>query len=58
MNKFEVYQDTAGEWRWRLKSTNGKVVASGEGYKTARGAKRGCAAVIRAARMAMIVSLG
>jgi uncharacterized protein YegP (UPF0339 family) len=27
------YQDTAGQWRWRVKSANGRVVADGaEGY--------------------------
>ena len=34
---FYVYKDDAGELRWRLRSTNGKVIAdSGEGYKTNR----------------------
>jgi len=29
----DVYQDQAGEWRWRLKAANGRIVAdSGEGY--------------------------
>jgi uncharacterized protein YegP (UPF0339 family) len=32
--KFEVYQDHKGEWRWRLRASNGKTIAdSGEGYK-------------------------
>jgi uncharacterized protein YegP (UPF0339 family) len=32
---FHTYQDSAGEWRWRLISTNGKIVAdSGEGYSS------------------------
>ena len=30
---FEVYQDKAGEFRFRLKATNGQVIATGEGYK-------------------------
>ena len=30
--RFEVYRDKRLEWRWRLKATNGKVIASGEGY--------------------------
>jgi uncharacterized protein YegP (UPF0339 family) len=31
---FHVYKDGAGEWRWRLKAANGRVIAdSGEGYK-------------------------
>jgi uncharacterized protein YegP (UPF0339 family) len=37
MAKFELYNDSAGEFRWRLRADNGKVIAtSGEGYK-ARG---------------------
>ena len=31
--KFEVYQDKAGEFRFRLKARNGQIVAVGEGYK-------------------------
>ena len=31
--KFEVYQDKAGEYRFRLKAKNGEVIATGEGYK-------------------------
>jgi uncharacterized protein YegP (UPF0339 family) len=26
---FEVYQDRAGEWRWRLRAKNGQIVANG-----------------------------
>lgn len=36
--KFEVYEDKAGEFRFRLKATNGQIIATGEGYK----AKAGC----------------
>lgn len=36
--KFEVYKDKAGEFRFRLKATNGQIIATGEGYK----AKSGC----------------
>lgn len=33
MAKFELYTDSAGEFRWRLRAGNGKVIAtSGEGY--------------------------
>ncbi len=38
--KFYIYKDRAGEWRWRLKARNGRIVAdSGEGYKTRAGAR-------------------
>lgn len=31
---FHVYKDNAGEWRWRLKAVNGRIIAdSGEGYR-------------------------
>ena len=30
--KFEVYKDTKGEYRFRLKATNGQIIATGEGY--------------------------
>ena len=36
--KFEVYTDKAGEFRFRLKATNGQIIAVSEGYK----AKAGC----------------
>lgn len=32
--KFEVYQDKAGEFRFRLKARNGEIIATSEGYKT------------------------
>jgi uncharacterized protein YegP (UPF0339 family) len=39
--KFEVYQDTAGNYRWRLKDGNGeKVASSGESFASRSNAKR------------------
>ena len=33
MAEFEVYEDKAGEWRWRLRANNGEIIGdSGEGY--------------------------
>ena len=32
--KFEVYQDRAGKHRFRLKASNGQVIAVGEAYET------------------------
>ena len=32
--KFEMYQDKAGEYRFRLKARNGEIIATSEGYKT------------------------
>ncbi|WP_213981582.1 DUF1508 domain-containing protein [Sphingomonas sp. dw_22] len=39
--KFEVYQDRRGEFRWRLKHSNGNILAvSSEGYKAKASALR------------------
>ncbi len=36
---FEVYEDNAGEWRWRLRHRNGNILGdSGEGYDSRSGA--------------------
>ena len=32
--KFELYQDKAGEFRFRLKARNGEIIAASEGYTT------------------------
>ncbi len=41
--KFEIYPDARKEHRWRLKSSNGQIIAtSGQGYKD----KRDCRAAI------------
>ncbi len=36
-DRFEVYEDAAEEWRWRLRADNGELIAdSGEGYASGR----------------------
>nr|WP_255633261.1 DUF1508 domain-containing protein [Demequina sp. TTPB684] len=30
---FEIYKDKAGEFRFRIKASNGNTLASSEGYK-------------------------
>jgi uncharacterized protein len=54
--KFYIYKDRSGEYRWRLKSRNGEVVASGESYKTRAGARAAVQAVQRAAAGAEVVN--
>ena len=40
--KFEIYQDNAKEYRWRLKAANGAILAtSGQGYKAKADCKNG-----------------
>ncbi|MBR3843043.1 MAG: YegP family protein [Christensenellaceae bacterium] len=53
--KFELYEDKAGEFRFRLKATNGQVIATGEGYKTKAGCLNGIESVKKNAADAEIV---
>ncbi|MBQ8895963.1 MAG: YegP family protein [Clostridia bacterium] len=43
--KFELYQDKAGEYRFRLKATNGEVIATSEGYKSKASCENGIESV-------------
>lgn len=52
--KFEIYKDSKGEYRFRLKAANGEIVATGESYTTKSGVKDGIEAVKRAAAGATI----
>lgn len=52
---FEVFQDRASEWRWRLVAANGNIIAdSGEGYTSKQGVKRGIDSVKRSVEEAEI----
>lgn len=56
--RFEVYRDSAGEYRWRLRHWNGNVIAdSGEGYETKRGALDAVESVRKNAPNADVVDL-
>ena len=43
--KFELYQDKAGEYRFRLKASNGEIILVSEGYKQKASAENGVASV-------------
>lgn len=43
--KFEIYTDKAGEYRFRLKASNGQTIAVSEGYKTKSAAENGIESV-------------
>ncbi|MCD2200426.1 DUF1508 domain-containing protein [Halobacterium sp. KA-4] len=36
---FELYEDSSGEWRWRLRAGGDIVADSGEGYASKSGAR-------------------
>ena len=53
--RFEVYEDRAGQHRWRLKAANGRVVAdSAEGYTRKADAERAVEDTLRAAGQAVV----
>ena len=54
--KFEVYADKAGEFRFRLKATNGQIIAVGEGYKAKASCLNGIESVKKNAPEAPIVA--
>ena len=55
-SQFEIYQDKADEWRWRLRHRNRNIVAtSGEGYTAQHNAQKGMEAVRRDALGAGVV---
>jgi uncharacterized protein len=53
--KFELYQDRAGKHRFRLKASNGAIVAVGEVYESKRAALDGIESMLRAANGASVV---
>ena len=53
--KFEVYADKRGEFRFRLKATNGQIIAVGEGYKAKASCLNGIASIRKNAPDAAVV---
>ena len=53
--KFEMYVDKAGEFRFRLKATNGQVIATSEGYTAKASCLNGIESVKKNAPEAEIV---
>jgi len=53
---FQIYQDTAGHWRWRLVAHNGQTIASsGEAFYSKENAVRAAQLVKSNAGFAAIV---
>lgn len=53
--KFEVYKDKKGEFRFRLKASNGETIVTGEGYKAKAGCLNGIESIKKNAPDAEIV---
>lgn len=53
---FEIYADNKKEFRWRLKATNGNIIASsGQGYKAKADCKNGIDVIQKGAAAATVV---
>jgi len=56
--KFEVFEgDEDGDWYFRLRAVNGKIIAQSEGYSRKRNALKGIAAIKKCAGKASVVIL-
>lgn len=45
----EIYRDASGEWRWRIRAANGRIIAaSGESFTRKWSAKRALRRATRA----------
>jgi hypothetical protein len=53
--KFQVYVDKAGEYRFRLKATNGEIIAASEGYKAKASCLNGIESIKKNAPEAPVV---
>jgi len=55
--QFEITKDTTGEYRFRLRASNGEIIAVSEGYKSKDGCKNGIESVKENAPKAIIQDL-
>ena len=55
--KFEIFKDTAGKFRFRLKAANGETIATGEAYESKAGCKNGIESVKTNAKKAKVEDL-
>jgi len=55
--KFEIYEDNAGKFRFRLKAGNGEIIANGQAYENKTSAQKGVDSVIRNAADCKVVDM-
>jgi len=56
--KFEVFRGTDGDFRFRLKAANGKIVCQGQGYKSKDACLKGIESIKKNAKGASVVVTG
>ena len=57
MMRFEIFKDTAREFRFRLVAKNGRIIAQSEGYKTRAGVRGGIKSVQNNAPYAVVIDV-
>ena len=55
VSKFEIYKDSAGKFRFRLKAANNEIIAVSEAYESRSSCENGVRAVQSSASKAEIV---
>ena len=55
--KFEVFPDSEGKHRWRLRATNGEIVAQSEAYTRQEDAERGVRAAAEAVSQVLTAAI-
>lgn len=53
--KFEIYKGKDGNYRFRLKASNGQVIATGQGYKSRSSCVNGIESIKKNAPTAPVV---
>jgi uncharacterized protein YegP (UPF0339 family) len=51
MEKFEIYTDKGGKYRFRLVAANGQIILASQGYATKANCKKGIESVKKNARL-------
>ena len=54
--KFEVFKGKGGDYRFRLKAANGKVICNGRGYKSKDACMKGIDSIKKNAKGASVVA--
>ena len=56
VGRFEIYRDCDDQWRFRLKASNGKIIAASEGYTQKQGCINGVMSVKNTAPGAWVLN--
>ena len=55
--KFEVYKDKSEQFRFRLKASNGQVIATGQGYSSKAACLNGIESIKKNAAEAEVIEI-